>query len=147
MIQCVERIAALVGEKARGREIVADMQVKLDVVAAQAELIPASKHQVVLTFSFSGAFGRADGMFHDMCAGGVNSAAKAGLTKEQPLSKEQIVRLNPDAILLPTWNSDEKDDSKSFRVGVRSDPAYQMLRAVRENRRAFVSDRYRYSVS
>lgn len=145
----VERIAALVGEEARGREIIADMQEKLAAVAARVDPIPARERKVILALSFSGAFGRADGMFHDMClrAGAVNGAAKAGLTKDQPLSKEQIVRLNPDVLLLPTWSSDEKDDSEALREEVRCDPAYQTVKAVQENRLVFVSDRYRYCVS
>lgn len=147
--QRIEQIAKLVGEEEQGREIVENMQGKLDGVKAKVDQIPAQERKSILAFSFSGVFGRADGMFHDLCvhAGVVNGAAKAGLQKNRPLSKEQIVLINPDVFLLPTWSSDNKDDSEAFREEVRGDPAYQTVTAVKNNRLVFVSDRYRYCVS
>lgn len=145
----IESIAKLVGEEAKGQVIIDVMQKKLASVKAKIDKIPAAERQLILAFTFRGVFGREDGMFHEICsyAGVINGAAKAGLKKNQQLSKEQIVALNPDVFLLPTWSSDEKDDSDRYREEISHDPAYQTVKAVRNKRLVLVSDRYRYCIS
>lgn len=148
-MQRVQRIADLVGEGKKGEVVVKQMQVKLSKVKSVVDKIPEKERKVIIAFSFSGAFGRADNMFHDMCvqAGVINGAARAGIAKNHPLSKEEIVQVNPDVLLMPTWSSDEKDDSLAYCEEVRNDPAYQTIKAIQNNQLVFVSDRYRYCVS
>jgi len=76
----------------------------------------------------------------------INGTGEAGLEKGEILSKEQIVKINPDIFLLPTWNT-KKQSADSYREEILSDPAYRNVKAIRNNQLIYVSDRYRYCVS
>ena len=63
------------------------------------------------------------------------------------ISKEQVVRINPDIFMLPTWNYNNKQDVQSYAYAVMNDPAYRDVKAVRNKQIKFVSDKYRYVAS
>ncbi|MEN6413552.1 MAG: ABC transporter substrate-binding protein [Veillonellales bacterium] len=147
--QSVLEISRLVGEEAKGRQIVAGMEEELERVDAVVKTIPSDQRQTLVALSFMGAFGSKDSLFDDMCryAGVVNGAAAVGLTKENTLSKEQIVGINPDVLLLPDWDYDGKRNIEQYRLQVQNDPALQTVKAIRHQRLVQVPDRYLYSVS
>ena len=77
-----------------------------------------------------------------------NGAVLGGLNvRGQTLSKEQVVAVNPDVFLLPTWNYDKKQDVEAYAAQIASDPAYRTVKAVQSHRLLFVSNRYRYVAS
>lgn len=63
------------------------------------------------------------------------------------ISKEQVVRINPDIFMLPTWNYNNKQDVQGYAYAVMNDPAYRDVKAVRNKQIKFVSDKYRYVAS
>jgi len=63
------------------------------------------------------------------------------------VSKEQVVRINPDIFLLPTWNYDNRQDIEGYLNRVQNDPAYKDVKAIKNNQIKFVSDKYRYVAS
>ena len=67
-----------------------------------------------------------------------------GLTADTPVSMEQIVALDPDVFLLPTWGA-EGEKTEDFRQKLRNDPLFMHVKAVRENHLYTVPDTYRYS--
>ena len=93
-------------------------------------------------------FGRKDGLFDDMCrrASLRNGVAMAGLTATTAVSMEQVVALNPDVFLLPTWSTEGKT-TEEFREKLCSDPLFIHVKAVQENHLYTVPDRYRYNTS
>ncbi len=141
-------VAKVVDEVEKGQALVADMESALAEVNKKLASISNDKKRTIIAFSFSGAFGRKTALFNDMCvqAKVVNGAGEAGLEKGEILSKEQIVKINPDIFLLPTWNT-KKQSADSYREEIRSDPAYQNVKAIKNNQLIYVSDRYRYCVS
>lgn len=141
-------LAKVVDEPEKGQELVHDMENALAEVNEKLANITDDKKRTIIAFSFSGAFGRKTALFNDMCvqAKVINGAGEAGLEKGEVLSKEQIVKINPDIFLLPTWNT-KKQSADSYREEIRSDPAYQEVKAIKNNRLIYVSDQYRYCVS
>lgn len=141
-------IAQAVGEEEKGLAMVKRMEEKLNTIATKLSKIKEGEYKTVVAFSFSGAFGRKNGLFHDLCvhAKVINGVGDIGLKKGETVSKEQVVRINPDIFLLPTWNFDhQKVDG--YRDELYHDPAYQTVKAVKNNRLEYVSDRYRYCIS
>jgi len=141
-------LAKVVDEPEKGQALVADMEDALTEVNKRLASITEDKQKKIIAFSFSGAFGRKTALFNDMCvqAKVFNGAGETGLEKGEVLSKEQIIKINPDIFLLPTWNT-KKQSADSYREEILSDPAYQDVKAIKNNRLIYVSDRYRYCVS
>ena len=145
----INELAGVLGEGAKGREVVAAMDEKLNLVSSVIKELPQERRQKVIALSFMGAFGCKGSLFDDMCnnAGVINGAAEAGLEKNMTLSKEQIIQADPDFFLLPNWNYDGKNDIEGFRRSVQNDPALQTVKAVREKRLLEIPDRHLYCVS
>ena len=136
-------VAAAAGEKSKGEALVNTMDNKLKV-------IPKDKEKVVMAFSFIGAIGRKDNLLDDIFsyAHVRNGAAEAGLDQgSNALSKERIIEIDPDVFLLPTWNFDSNNDVQKYAQQVAADPAFKNIKAIKNNRLEFVSDRYRYVAS
>lgn len=146
--QTVREIAHIVGEEQQGKQIVDGMDTELAKVADKVRQIPPAERQRVIVLSFMGAFGGKGSLFDDLCnyAGVINGAAEAGLSQNETLSKEQIVKIDPDLLLLPTWDYNGQEAGK-FKADVAADPALATIKAVRRQRLVQVPDRYLYSVS
>ena len=144
-------LAHAVGEPDRGRAMVRQMDVQLQALESRLNKVPPSQRRVAIAFNFTSAMGRKGDLLDSMLtmAHVINGAAIAaedneGKPKGQTISKEQVVRINPDIFLLPTWNYNNKQDVQGYAYAVMNDPAYQNVRAVQNKQLKFVSDKYRY---
>ena len=145
----IEQIGKLLGEPEKAAALVQQMQERLAKTEAAVKDIPMEQRAIVMAFGNSGGvFGRKDDLFDDMCthAGLRNGAAMAGLTVASPISKEQIVAINPDVFLLPTWGK-EGQEADTASEQIMHDPAFKDVQAVKNRRFVYVSDCYRYSTS
>lgn len=143
-------VAAAAGEKTKGEVLVAAMDKKLLKLESKLQAIPKDKEKIVMAFSFIGAIGRKDNLLDDIFqyAHVRNGAAEAGLDQgSNSLSKERIIAINPDVFLLPTWNFDSNNDVQKYAEQVAADPAFKNIKAIKNKRLEFVSDRYRYVAS
>lgn len=142
----IEEIGRLTGQEENAAALIAEKRARLADVERRVGDIPEEARPIVVAFAFSGVFGQKDGLFDDMCrhASLRNGAAMVGLTADTPVSMEQIVALDPDVFLLPTWSA-EGEKTEDFREKLRSDPLFIHVKAVRENHLYTVPDTYRYS--
>jgi len=147
--QSITTIAHVVGEAQAGERLVAEMETQLAQVNEKVRQIPAGSQQVVIRFSSMGDNGGKGSTFEDICrqAGVIEGAALAGLSREDVMSKEQIVSVNPDVILLPVWDYSGKTDMKKFAEDVQNDPALQSVKAIRNKKMIVVPDRHLTSTS
>ena len=145
----INDLAEAVGEKSKGREIISALDAKIAFVKTVTDRIPKENKKVILAYSLLGAFGSAEGLFHDIClnAGVINGAALAGLVRGEHLSKEKIVEVNPDVLMFTEYSSTQKVDSKAFNNEVLTDPALQSIKAIKNNKVIIIKDRYRYAAS
>ena len=144
----IETIGQMIGQEENAAALIAEKRALLAEVEGRVGDIPEEKRPIVVAFAFSGVFGRKDGLFDDMCrhASLRNGAAMVGLTAETSVSMEQVVALNPDVFLLPTWSAEGKT-TEEFRDKLRRDPLFLHVKAVKENHLYVVPDYYRYSAS
>ena len=79
-------------------------------------------------------------IFDDMVttAGAVNVSSEAGLEGTAKISKEQIVEMNPEVIILVEWASDTDEEFQAFVETLKSDESLQTVDAV-ENGRIYAS--------
>lgn len=153
MREKILHLAAAVGETSRGEEIVQDMDARLQKLEQKLSQLPASQRRVAVAFNFTSAMGRRGDLLDSMLtmAHVINGAAVAepstGEHGQAAISKEMVVKINPDIFLLPTWNYDNKQDVQGYAYQVMNDPAYQNVKAVQNKQLKFVSDKYRYVAS
>ncbi|CVK18358.1 ABC transporter substrate-binding protein [Sporomusa sphaeroides] len=147
--QSIIALARVVGEEQAGERLVAEMETQLAQINEKTSTIPADKRPVVIRFSLMGDSGGKGSTFEDICrqAGAIEGVAAAGLNNDDLLSKEQLVRINPDIILLPVWDYTGKTDIQKFAEDVQNDPALQIVKAIQNKKMIVVPDRHLTSTS
>lgn len=146
----VAGVAAAVGEPEQGKAVTDRMDRDMKALEQRLAKLPKNRERTAVAFSFTGAMGYRGGLIDHMMqlAHIRNGAVLGGLSvRGQVLSKEQVVAVNPDVFLLPTWNYDKKQDSEAYAARIAADPAYRTVKAVQQHRLLFVADRYRYVAS
>lgn len=95
-------------------------------------------------YTVHGVFGRKNGAFDNICkeAGVLNGWGLANLKRGEQLSKEQILRLNPDVIICST----DAANSKMWKE-VMEDPSFQNLKAIRNKKVFMLEERFMYSTT
>ncbi len=62
---------------------------------------------------------------------GINLAAEAGIKNSEKISKEKVIELNPDILIIPTWSGDK---SKEFSNLIMNDDSFKSINAVKNNK-------------
>ncbi|MEA5092002.1 Vitamin B12-binding protein [bioreactor metagenome] len=139
----IKDIAMAVGETEKGQKLIAEMENNLMKVTAKTQNVIHKK--TVIAFTYGGAYGVKDGLFDNICnyAGVINGASKVGLKKGEKLSKENIIEINPDIFLLPTWSHTPNNDAQVLKQEILHDSAYSKLKAIENNSIYFMPDKYR----
>ncbi|HEY3425044.1 MAG TPA: ABC transporter substrate-binding protein [Negativicutes bacterium] len=140
----IGEVAQVLGEEARGGQLLDEMDAQLEQVAAKVRQIPAEKRLCVLRFSLLGGGGGTGTLFDDIChyAGVKNAANAVGLTRHVILAKEQIVAINPDIFFVPSWDYTGKTDPEQYKADIQADPALQTVTAIRQKKLIIVPDRH-----
>lgn len=151
MKQKITGIAAAVGEEQRGQAMTQKMDEDMAALEKRLSGITGDKRKIVIAFNFTAAMGRKGDLFDDMLnrAHIINGAVLGGSGAElkhgnAPVSKEQIVAIDPDVFLLPTWNYNKKQNVEAYAEQIADDPAYKNVKAIKNKQLKFVSDKYRY---
>lgn len=137
------------GDEQAGRDLVQKMDVELAEVQKRVADVPESARPVVLWHTLNGMTGGAGTLFDDMThyAGVVNGAAKIGLKSNDTLPKEAILKVDPDMIMLPTWDWQGRGNIDDIRAQLVSDPALAGVKAIRNQRLVQIPEKYMYSSS
>ena len=147
--ECVKIISTAVGEQEKGRQMIDAMENKMGELQAKVANISADKRKSVLLLSVMTDFGGVGSFFDDMCkfAGVKNSLAEIGLQTGQPLTKELIVKSNPDVIFLPNYDDHGAYDTQKFIDSYLHDPALQSVNAIKNRAVYTPRDYYIYNCS
>jgi len=129
----IRLLAQAAGEEERGRSLVEQMDEKLADIRQKTAQIPEQERKSVVLISVMSTYGGSGCTFDDACrlAGVVNGRAAAGLASGQPMSKEQLVRIDPDILFLPTYTNHGTFDVDAFRRSYLEDPSLQQMKAIR----------------
>lgn len=144
-------VAAVLGEERHGAEMTARIDQGMARIERRLAAVPESERPIGLAYSVQGAFGSPDGLAHHVLtdAGLRNGAAIIGLKKGDHLSKEGVVRVHPEYLILPEVASVSQGDQSAdeLQASLMSDPAFVDLPAVRNGHILRIPDAYRYCSS
>lgn len=150
MKQKVYRLGLAVGEEEKTKALLRKMDARLTALDKRLSVITDRKRKVAVAFTMSGPMGRKGDLFDSMLrAAHVSNGAAIShpLGVKGQISKEQVVEINPDIFILPTWNHDPHQDTHTFNREIAEDPAFCNVKAVKNKQLLPISDRYRYVAS
>ena len=132
--ETITLLAAAAGEPQRGEKLLQKMDAKLADIQAQVAEIPSGQRKSVVLVSLMSSYGGIGCTFDDAChyAGVTNGMSLAGIHSGQTMSKEQLVKINPDVLFLPTYTNHGSYDVQSFCQQYLDDPALQSMKAVQQ---------------
>ena len=132
-------LADLLNQKSKGEAIVNSMQQRLVKVAAFTEQVKSRK--IVGFYDVLGLTGGIGSTFDNMTQliNAANAAALLGLDISESGTREDLIRINPDVIIVPS-NVYSFDQYKEIEVtSLYSDPALKDVKAVK-NHQIYVID-------
>ena len=145
----VRLVATALGEEEKGAALITAYDAECQALAARVAVIPPAERKTVLVISMSPTFGSKGGLFDHLCtmASVVNGAAEIGLEAGQSLTKEHILAVNPDVLIVPVWNDHGSYDIDKFNREYLDDPALQTVQAIRTQRIVRPHEGYIYNAS
>lgn len=120
--------ARVTGEEARGRALISEMNRRLDRVS---ERVSALRPPRVLYYSPTDYTSGSGTLIDEKIrrAGGKNAAAEFGLVGFDSVALDVLLALNPDAIVVPRWSSED-----AALGDLKTNPAWRNVAAVRSGR-------------
>ena len=147
----IRAMAQLVGEKAAGEELLARMDGRLADLDRRLAAVPEGRRLTVLDYSAWGAaMGRGSSWDEIVRRAGLRNAVgdlPVDGWGQVPLSKEKLVALDPDLLVLPGWVYGEEGGAEAFFARVAGDPALRNLKALRNRRVVRIPERLRATTS
>lgn len=141
--QNILAVGRAVGEEEKAQEMVEALNRRLKEV--KTRVAPSKKRPRVLAYGPTGSTAGTETTFDEMVtlAGGRNAAAEAGIVGHINLSQERLVLLDPEIIVLSTWNP----EAPGFEQMFLNDPAVRRLSAVRNKKVYPLPEKYLTTVS
>lgn len=141
-IDVICELAHLVRADRRGEQIVNDMEDRLLALQAKIrENYHGEKPNILLYTSMETTNGKNtlfDSIAH--CILSNNIAADEGITGYTKISKEKVIEMNPDIIVVPLWN--KHPDNEKFISFIKNDKSFQEVKAVKEGKVYAIPYRY-----
>lgn len=145
----IEMIAAALDEQEKGRQLIAMMDKELADIQEKVSCIPEADRKNVVLISLMTSYGGIGCAYDDACryAGVINGISAAGLHNGQMLTKELLVRIDPDILLMPVYNDHGQFNTQQFVNEYLLDPSLQSMKAIRAGAVVYPRDGYIYNVS
>lgn len=114
--QNVRTIAKAMHADSKGEELVKLMDSKLAQVKQQVEALKLQQKKKIVLVSLMSSYGGKGCIFDDMCkeAGVINGVSDAGIKNGQQVTKEMLVKINPDLLIMPVYNDHGNFDIKNI---------------------------------
>ena len=144
----IMELAELVEEKEKGNEIVRNMDERLAAVQKKIKESRKISPRVLEYSHYEGTNGKGS-IFDDMLQKiyVINTAREAGIGRFAKISKEKVIEINPDVIIVPIWDSTAAKDSSRFLEFLSKDKSYKDLKAVKNGRIYPIPGKYVYIYS
>ncbi|MCY7008464.1 ABC transporter substrate-binding protein [Fusobacterium simiae] len=134
----IRDLANLVEEKENGEKIIKNMDDRLKILQNKiAKSYEGAKPRILMYTSFGTTSGK-NTTFNDMVRliNGVNVAAEAGVDRFKDISKEKIIELNPDIIIVPIARKYDNIDKLSKFLF--EDPSFKNVKAIKNKKVYFI---------
>jgi iron complex transport system substrate-binding protein len=134
----IEKLSRMSGEPERGRAMVAGMDARLAAVFERISRLPREKRARVLDYGIAGSAQGRGSSWDEIVrlAGLVDAVADIAPDRwgQVPLSREKILQIDPDILILPGWVYGDPRGAAAFSARITGDPAFRTLAAVRAKR-------------
>ena len=134
----IRALGTLTDTAARATDLVARMDARLAAVSAKVAGIPAEKRVRVMDYATWGSSQGRGSSWDEIItrAGAIDAVGDktADQWGQVPLSKENILQISPDILILPGWVDGDPKGATAFFTQITSDPGLQTLAAVRNKR-------------
>jgi iron complex transport system substrate-binding protein len=134
----ITAVGAVVGEEETAKKLVLWMETRLAAVAAKVNAIAPDKRLTVMDYTTWGTSMGAGSSWDEIVRLAGLKSAVASLKADQygsvSVSREMLLQLDPDILMLPSWVYGDVKGSDAFYNGVVGDPALKTLKAVKLGR-------------
>lgn len=144
----IRKLAELVNEKNKGERIIQHMEMQRIALQKKLANIPVEK-RVAVEITYYGTYGMLQDVFAIICDLGYikNGMRMMPVRSSMVVSKEKLVELDPDVLLLPMWDAKGKKDSDEYYQQIVSDPAYKDIKCIKNKAVYKYPEKYRYCTS
>ena len=145
----ISQVAAAIGEPEKGRQLIGMMDKKLAEIREKTSRIKPEQRKNIVLLSLMTAYGGTGCAYDDACreATVINGIAAAGLKNGQQLTKEMLIKINPDIMLLPVYTGQGSYDTQAFIDSYLKDPSLQTVKAIKEKRLIYPREQFIYNCS
>lgn len=145
----IRLIAQTLQEEEKGNCIIEKMDEEMAQTAIMLNEIPEQQRKTVVLLSLMQSWGGIGCSFDSMCqyAGVVNGMAKVGIHSGETMSKEKLIHINPDVLLLPSYNDHGTYDVTPFAQEYLGDPSLQTINAIKIGGLRYPREGYIYNAS
>jgi iron complex transport system substrate-binding protein len=149
--ETIGRIARVVGEEEKGRELVGWMDDRLAAVSSRVAAVPAQRRMSVMDYNtWSTSMGSGSSWDEVVRLAGLTNVV-AGLAADRfgevAVSREKLLTLDPDILLLPAWVYGDPGGADRFLRQIVNDPALRGMTAVRQGRVLVMPENLKSSTS
>jgi len=147
-MKIIEDIAYIVDEKDNGTKITNNMKTKLKEIEDKVSSVKDDEKIRVLAYNSYGSTNGKGTTFDDIVkrAGGINVASEIGLEYWPQISKETIIELNPDVIIVPGYAYDDSNP-KDFADTILNDESLKDVNAIKNKKVYMLQEKHISSVS
>lgn len=126
-------VANLVDENEKGNEIVKDMESRLEKIQSKILRVNRSTPKIILYTPLETTSGEGT-TFDEMVKliKGENIVSYVGIVGESKISKEMVIELDPEIIIVPIWS--DHNNSEEFMRFLYNDESFKEVRAVKYGR-------------
>ena len=146
----IRLISSALGEGDKGDKLIALMEDHLYGLKAKIdEQVPLDQRKRVALISVVQNYGGKDCIYDDECtwAGVINGLSEAGLNRGVKLTKEMLLKIDPDIIFLPSYSAHGSFDNQAFKDQYTKDISLQQMKAIKNGGIREPRDAYIYSSS
>lgn len=145
----IASVSRVLQEEQGGKLLLDKMDAKLKEISSRVEKVAKNHQKNVVLLSLMTTYGGKGCIYDDMCkkAGVINGISAVGLNNGQNLTKELLLKANPEVIIMPVYNNHGSYDTAGFIKQYTGDPALHTLKAVKEKNFYFPREGYIYNCS
>lgn len=145
----ITTVADTLQEPQQGARLIASMDQEFEALKTKLKKHNHEPKKRVLLLSLMQTYGGKGCLYDELCkeAGVINCLSDAGLHNGQALTKEMILKMQPDVIIMPVYNDHNTFDINKHNEEFLRDPALRDVKAVKNKQLYYPREGYIYNCS
>jgi iron complex transport system substrate-binding protein len=131
----ISDLANITGADEKGKELLDWMDAKLKAVEDKLSKLKPEEKLTSMDYGEMGSSGKGTNVDDiETRAGLINVVSRAGMEGWPTVSKEKMIEMNPDIIILPSWYYDQKNTLQGMIDTLKNDKSLQTVKAISGDR-------------